>query len=239
MSRRLGELEVVKPNHLTREADSMDHATATAALLATHFATSLSPLTVRLIPAIAQIGRLIVHFRRAELTPQACHQFETQLLAQLRELGRIIVEWTFNHLEPHDRRHMPGQVCSQGVWYRRRFKSPNRTVATLFGTITLWRMLYQPLHGVERSIVPLEIRLGLEAGLATPALAERAAQAATVSTQSAVLAGLKRDQGVCFSVASLRAVIAGVAEGMEPHRQEAQVAQVLKWLEQAFQSRGG
>jgi hypothetical protein len=185
------------------------------------------------------IAPLIVQFRKREVTPLTCHQFETQLQAQLRELGRILVEWTFNHLEPHDRRDMPNQIGFQGVWYRRRFKSPNRTVATLFGTITLWRMLYQPLHGVERSIVPLEIRLGLEAGLATPALAERAAQAAAVSTQGAVLAGLKRDHGVSFSVASLRTVIAGVVGGMEPHRQDAQVAQVLKWLGQAFRSRGG
>src|SRR3954453_14882273 len=148
MSRPPGALEVVKPYHRTREADSMDHATATAALLATHFATSLFPLTVRLIPVIAQFGRLIVRFRRADVTPQACHQFETQLQALLRELGRIIVEWTFNHLEPHDRRDMPTQRGFQGVWYRRRSKTPNRTVATLFGTIPLWRMLYQPLHGV-------------------------------------------------------------------------------------------
>jgi hypothetical protein len=239
MSRRLGEVEVDRPCHPTGEADSMDHANAAAALLATHFATSLFPLAVRLIPVIAQIGRLIVQFRKRDVTPLTCHQFETQLQAQLRELGRIIVEWTFNHLEPHDRRDMPNQICFQGVWYRRRFKSPNRTVATLFGTITLWRMLYQPLHGVDRSIVPLELRLGLEAGLATPALAERAAQAATVSTQSTVLASLKRDHGVCWSVASLRTVLAGVVEGMEPHRQDAQVAQVLKWLDQAFQSRGG
>jgi hypothetical protein len=201
--------------------------------------TSLVPLTVRLIPVITQIGRLVVQFRRADLTPQACYHFETQLHDQLRELGRIIVEWTFNHLEPHDRRDLPNQTCFQGVWYRRRSKTPNRTVATLFGTITLWRMLYQPLHGIERSIFPLEIRLGLEAGLATPALAERVAQAATSSTQNTMLATLKRDHGVCWSVASLRTVIAAVAEGMESHRQDAQVAQVLKWLEQAFRSRGG
>src|SRR3954465_582241 len=117
MSRPPGALEVVKPYHRTREADSMDHATATAALLATHFATSLFPLTVRVIPVIAQIGRLIVRFRRADVTPQACYQFETQLQAQLRELGRICVEWSFNHLEPHDRRDMPGRIGFQGVWY--------------------------------------------------------------------------------------------------------------------------
>jgi hypothetical protein len=160
------------------------------------------------------------------------------LLDQLRELGRIIVEWTLNHIEPHDRKDMPNQMCFQGVWYRRRCKTPNRKVATLFGTITVWRMLYQDVHGVEPSIFPLEIRLGLEARLATPALTERVAQAATATTQNAVLATLKRDHGVCWSVATLRKVIAGVATGMEPHFHDAAVAQVLAWLEQADQSRG-
>jgi hypothetical protein len=216
----------------------MDYATSSALLLATHFATSLFPLTVRLIPVITEIGRLIVRFRKSALTPQACHQFETQLHVQLRELGRLILEWTLNHLEPRDRQDMPNQMCFQGVWYRRRSKTPNRTVATLFGTITLWRYLYQPLHGVEPSMFPLEIRLGLEAGLATPALAERVGQAAATSTQNTVLADLKRDHGVSWSVATLRKVIATVSEGMEPHRHDASVAQVLKWLQQAYASRG-
>jgi hypothetical protein len=217
----------------------MDHATCFRLLRATHFATSLLPLTVRLIPVLAEIGRLIVRFRRADPTPQACYQFEIQLHAQLRELGRLILEWTFNHLEPHDRRDMPDQICFQGLWYRRRSKTHNRTVATLFGTITLCRYLYQPLHGIEPSIFPLEIRLGLEAGLATPALAERVGRAAVESTQNAVLAYLKRDHGVSWSVATLRKVIAGVSEGMEPHRHGASVAQVLEWLDQADRSRGG
>ena len=117
----------------------MDYATCATLLLATHFASSLLPLTGCLIPVVAQIGRLVVQFLRADPTPQACHQFETQLHDQLRELGRIIVEWTFTHIEPHDPRDMPNQMCFQGVWYRRRSKTPNRSVATLFGTITLWR----------------------------------------------------------------------------------------------------
>jgi hypothetical protein len=80
--------------------------------------------------------------------------------------------------------------------------------------------------------------LGLEAGLATPALTERVAQAATVATQNAVLAILKHDHGVCWSVATLRKVIAGAALGMELHRHDAAVAQVLAWLQKAHQSRG-
>jgi hypothetical protein len=216
----------------------MDHPTCAEPLLTTHFATSLSALTVRLVPLISEIGRLIVTFRRADLTPQATHRFETRLQELLRELGRIIVEWTFNHLEPHDRRDLPGQIDSGGTRYRRRSKTPNRSVATLFGTITLWRTLYQDVHGVEPSIFPLEIRLGLEVGRATPALAERAARAAVTLPQDAVLASLRDDHGVRWSVATLRAVIAAVAAGMEAHRQDAQVDRLLGWLKQADQSSG-
>jgi hypothetical protein len=216
----------------------MDHATCSRLLAATHFATSLLPLTARLLPVITELGRFIARFRRADATPQACHRFETRLQELLRELGRIIVEWTFNHLEPHDRRDLPGQIESGGTRYRRRGKTPNRSVATLFGTITLWRMLYQDVHGVEPSIVPLEVRLGLEAGRATPALAERAARAAVTHPQEAVLAMLRDDHGVRWSVASLRAAIAGVAAGMDAHRHDAQVDRLLSWLGQADQSSG-
>ena len=216
----------------------MDHATCSRPLRATHFATSLLPLTARLVPVITELGRLIAQFRRADTTPQANYRFETRLQELLRELGRIIVEWTFNHLEPHDRRDLPGQLESGGTWYRRRGKTPNRSVATLFGTITLWRMLYQDVHGVEPAVFPLEIRLGLEAGRATPALAERATRAAVTLPQDAVLAALRDDHGVRWSVASLRAVIAGVAAGMEAHRHGAQADRLLSWLEQADQSSG-
>ncbi len=216
----------------------MNYRRCAEPLLTTHFATSLCPLTVRLVPLIAEIGRLIVRFRRADLTPQAAHRFETRLQELLRELGRIIVEWTFNHLEPHDCRDLPGQIEFGGTWYRRRSKTPNRCVATLFGTITLWRTLYQDVHGVEPSIFPLEVRLGLEVGRAAPALAERAARAAVTLPQAAVLATLRDDHGVRWSVATLRSVISSVAAGMEAHRQDAEVDRVLGWLKQADQSSG-
>src|SRR6516162_6811703 len=131
------------------KAASMDHATCSRQLLATHFATSLFPLTVRLVPLITQIGHTLVQFRRADLTPRASYQFEVRLQEQLRELGRIIAEWIFNHLEPHDRTDLPGQIESHGTWYRRRSKTPNRSVATLFGMITLWRTLYLDVHRDE------------------------------------------------------------------------------------------
>jgi hypothetical protein len=239
LSRFLGELEVTKPTFFTSGIASMDHATVATALLATSFASSLLPLTIRLLPVISQVARLIVVFRAAEPTPAASHTFETQLQGLLRELGRIIVEWTFNHFEPDDPHLMPAHLRFDGDWYRRgNTKSPRRCVATLFGTLTLWRYLYRPIHGIESSIFPLEIRLGLAVGRATPALAERAAHAAADSTQGTVLADLKRDHAVVWSVDTLGAVIAVTWDGMAPQFHDAQVTRVLAWLEQARASRG-
>jgi hypothetical protein len=145
---------------------------------------------------VTERGRLIVPFRRADPTPQACHRCEARLPELLRALGRIIVDSTCNHLEPHDRRDLPGQIESGGTGYRRRSRTPNRSVATTFGTITSWPMVYQDVHGVEPSIFPLEIRLGLEAARAAPALAERVARAAVTCPPGAVLAMLSDDHGV-------------------------------------------
>ena len=102
MRRFLGDLGVLKPSLVIQGIASMDHATVVATLLATPFAAALGPLTLRLLPVISRIGQLIVRFGATPLTPSACYQFETQLHDVLRELGRIIVEWTYNHLEPDE-----------------------------------------------------------------------------------------------------------------------------------------
>jgi hypothetical protein len=80
----------------------MDHAIVATALLAIPFATALFPPTVRLLPVIAEIGQLIVTFHNTEPTPASSHHFEVRLQESLRELGRIIVEWAYNHIESDD-----------------------------------------------------------------------------------------------------------------------------------------
>lgn len=216
----------------------MQNAIVAAPLLATPFASSLLDLTQKLLPVILSIGQLVSSFLTAEVTPVSSCEFEAKLQMLLRETGRIIVEWTYNRLEPNDPQLMPDHQFFEGDWYRRRHKTPNRRLATLFGTITLWRFLYQPIHGIERSIFPLEKRLGVIAGMATPALAGRVAYAAVDATQDTVLAELKRDRGVAWSVATLRKVIAETSAGMIPHLHESQVDQVLSFLRQAYDSSG-
>jgi hypothetical protein len=216
----------------------MDHATWATALLATPFAASLLPLTLRLLPVISRIGTLIVQFRHAGPTPQSCYEFEDQVSQQLRQLGRIIIEWVYNHIESDQPELMPSHLHFDGTWYRRRAKTANRCIGTLFGTITLRRYLYQPIHGLERSIFPLEICLGIEARRATPVLAERVARLAVDSTQGETLAALRREHAVNWSTATLRAVIEAVRAGVVPHGRDACVAKVLAWLERADASRG-
>ena len=122
-------------------------------LSATHFATSLLPLTVRLIPVLTEIGRLIVGFRRAELLPSLPPVRDSVA----RPASRTGADYRRMDVQPHrarNRRDMPNQMCFQGVWYRRRSKTPKLTVATLFGTITLWRNLINRSTASNRRSFP-------------------------------------------------------------------------------------
>ena len=102
----------------------------------------------------------------------------------------------------------------------------------------LRRRLYEPLGHRGHSMHPLELRLGIEAGLATPALAERVGRWGTDHTQQEVLEMVQRDHGVAWSCTSLRKVLGSLCAGMARHREEAQVDQLVRWLEQARASKG-
>src|SRR5919112_1757132 len=116
---------VTKPNPFTKKVAPMDYATCAAALLATPFAASLLPLTIRLLPILSRIGLLIVQFRQADPTPRSAYDFELQLSQHLRELGRLIAKWAYNQIEPDRPELMPPLWHLGGDWYRRRAKTPN------------------------------------------------------------------------------------------------------------------
>ncbi|PON11273.1 hypothetical protein C2W62_45715, partial [Candidatus Entotheonella serta] len=117
-------------------------------------------------------------FVQHEPTPERTLDFERELSHLLREVGRRIMAWTLNQLEPQADAVAPLSHRVRRSALPAAAKVPI-TVATLFGSITLWRQLYEPLRGRGRSIHPLARRLGIEAGLATPALAERVGYWAT------------------------------------------------------------
>jgi hypothetical protein len=211
----------------------MVHTTPTKILLT----TTLRPLVVQLSGSLAQGVRLIQQCLHEEPTPQKMATFEWELSALLREVGRRIMAWVLNHLEPENTDEAPSRLQWEGRLYRRRaqHRSP---IATLFGTVDVWRRLYEPLERGIHAIHPLELCVGVEAGLATPALAERVGQWAADHTQRQVLAMLAGDHNVHWSCTSLRKVLASLSAGMAPHRHVSQVEQVVSWLEQARASTG-
>ena len=211
----------------------MIHTTPTKTLLTTTF----EPLVMQLSSSLARGTRLIDQFVHAEPTPETTMAFERELNALLREVGRRIMDWTLNRLEPEADEEAPSRIAFEGRLYRRRRQHP-RSMGTLFGPVTLRRRLYEPLGHRGRSMHPLELRLGIEAGLATPALAERVGRWATDQTQKDVLEMVKSDHGVEWSCTALRKLLGSLRAGMAPHREGAQVEQLVNWLEQARESKG-
>ena len=80
--------------------------------------------------------------------------------------------------------------------------------------------------------------MGLEAGVATPALAERIGLWAADHSQRRVLEMLRHDHGVPWSCTTLRKLLSSLSAGMTPYRQAAQVERVIGWLHQARASKG-
>jgi hypothetical protein len=191
-----------------------------------------------------QLSALTARLLCAPITPAATLAFENDLRSLLDECGRLVVQSVFNHIEPDDPHDAPRHTQRDRQAYsRKNHKSPNRSgIATLFGTIELRRCLYEPLQeardDARRCFAPLELCLGIVAGNATPALAERVGRLAAAHTQRQMLAFLQREHHVCWSVTVLRRVTAEVSAGIAPYLRDAQKQTLLRWLAQARQGRG-
>jgi hypothetical protein len=193
-----------------------------------------------LAPVLQRLRQLLQEFGRKPVSPQAAFDLEQQVQAELRELGRVGVEWALNRIEPGQAEALPQHVEFEAVPYTRVSHKTPQDVATTFGKICLRRVGYRPTNKTgDATIFPLPQQLGIVAG-ATPALAERAAryQAETGATQRRTLQRLMQEHGVNWGVKKLRQVTSRVAEAMTEHRHDVQVEELLRLLEQAWLSKG-
>lgn len=189
------------------------------------------------------LEQIVLKFVLAEISPATMFDFETQIAEWVRELARQLLRGILNRLEGEEPQQMPHDIEYEAGGYRRlNEKTHNAHVATLFGTIELWRYPYRYWHRdvPEACIFPLEIELGLVHG-ATPALAEAVGRymAQAGATQQSVLDRLRSQHGVSWGAQRLRDVTAEISQSMEAWTQEFQVLRLLELLEQAEQSRGG
>ena len=216
--------------------------------LATLLSKDIRQIEGELGPVLEQIGptvtAAVMTFLSRAVSPQTTFELEKDLEQRLREIGRQILEIVLNRLEPEDPESLPkGFTYQEQEYSRKEEKSNNRGgVATCFGTISLRRFSCEPLQEAredgQKSFAPLELQLGIVAGNATPALAERVAFLAVGHTQQEVLQRLAEDHRVAWSVDVLRKVTAAVSAGMAEHLHQAQKGQLLEWLRQADGSKG-
>lgn len=191
-----------------------------------------------------EVNQLVQTLLLQPVTPEATWQFENAVEDRLRELGRSILETVYNRLEADDAGEMPKQVgYDRHEYSRKNEKTNNRNgIGTVFGKISLVRFSYEPLGEArddkQQSVSPLELSLGIVAGNATPALAERVGRSAAGHTQRELLELLEREHRVRWSAKVLRRVTAAVSRGVAEHLHQAQKEQLLAWLRAADGSKG-
>jgi hypothetical protein len=191
-----------------------------------------------------EIDQVVQTFLLEPVTPEGAWQFENALGDQLRELGRGILEVVYNRLEADTPDEMPKQVEFEGFEYSRKNEKTNNRhgLGTVFGKIALVRFSYEPLSEArddqQKSFSPLELSLGIVAGNASPALAERVGRAASGHTQRELLELLEREHRVRWSAKVLRQVTAAVSQGVAEHLHQAQKERLLAWLQTADGSKG-
>ena len=147
------------------------------------------------------------------------------------------MEHEYNRVEPERVQDTPLRLRLARQEYRRRPKSRN-TIGTLFGVIELRRYVYEATEPGEPCLFPLEMQLGIEAGLATPALAERVGLWSAEHEQEQVRDLLRQEHNVSWSVTSLRKLTASLRAGLASFREPAQLARLLELLEKAERSKG-
>jgi hypothetical protein len=193
-----------------------------------------------LAAAQQRVLEVVEAFRAQAVSPGRTQAFEQHLQEAVRELGRQVVQWTYNHLEPADVGTLAKHVHFEASSYTRLNRKTPQQAWTLFGPIRLYRVGYRPTDKTgDPTLFPLTLGLGLVQG-ASPALAGRAAQllSATGMSQQQTLTRLRQDYGVGWGVKKLRQVTAAVATAMAQQRHEVQVQRLLALLEQAFASTG-
>lgn len=186
-----------------------------------------------------QFIAVLEHFLAQRISATAMMAFELTLLNLVRELGRLILQAATQALE-RDSDVLPTNLRFECEGFRRRNdRTANRSIATRFGNISLWRTGYRSWQRDGQTIFPLELMLGLVENV-SPAMLGWIGKttAAAGMSQQATIDSIREHSGVRIGVKRLRSCVAKLAQRLEPLRQTHQVDELLKLLQIADRSSG-
>ena len=127
------------------------------------FVGSLLRVVWRIIASVNALSR-------RELSPRSFERFERRLERFFRELARLLIEQTVNHLESSDRPTAIQWDGGRTLVAHRRFW---RTMETRLGTIRYQRWVFQHELPWVPSVAPLDLRLGLIGQRVSPGVAHK------------------------------------------------------------------
>ena len=126
-------------------------------------------------------------FSIAAVTPSSFELFERRLERDCRQLARLILQHTVNHIESvappepvtwQDRIHLPHRLAWQ-------------TMETRVGTIRYQRWIHQNEYFWVRPVAPLDQRLGLIGDRISPGVAHKLGRLAADLPQQSAIAQLR------------------------------------------------
>lgn len=181
-----------------------------------------------------RIVNLVERFVMAEVNPLTTFDFENALAKEVRDGARDVEQWVFNSLEPAATSEMPGTIRHRNRSYRRLAdKSPNPHIVTPFGRVCLTRARYRQGRA-GRIAFPLEIALGIDQGFSPAAADMVGRQFATCgSSQGRTIEAMDVRSGARIGAEKLRKLVSSLASGMEPHREDCQLDQLITWITKA------
>jgi hypothetical protein len=148
----------------------MDVQVKAGSLIRTIVDREISGMVGKIVSQLqSEMTSIVSNFLSSGISAAGMHKLENHLAECTRESARKILQWLVTNVEP-ELDEMPGVIKHKGKNFRRLSEKADRSsVVTYFGNIELYRARYR--QGRDgKTIFPLELLLGIEAGF-TPAAA--------------------------------------------------------------------
>lgn len=216
----------------------MDVQVKVGSLIRTITEQEISEIVRKIVAQLeVNLTSVLSGFLSAGVSAVGMLKLENRLAESVRESARKILHWLVSDLEP-ELEEMPPVIKRNGKNFRRLSeKTDRRSVVTCFGNIELNRARYrQGSNG--KTIFPLELLLGIEAGF-TPAAANMIGKqfATSGSSQGRTREMILERTGASIGNEKLRKLIGVLAESFEPLRESTQLQELMRLIKEARKSK--